>query len=51
MASHIIASTINPADPQVLKKQNGGGDSPGYDPDKHQHVIENMHCYLCEADV
>ncbi|KAJ8302780.1 hypothetical protein KUTeg_019176 [Tegillarca granosa] len=50
VVSHIIASTINPADPQVLKKQNGGT-SPPYDPDKHQHVIENMHCYLCEADV
>jgi palmitoyltransferase len=47
--SHIVASTINPADPAVIQKSNK---SQGrFDRNRHKHVIENMHCYICEVDV
>ncbi|XP_069113066.1 LOW QUALITY PROTEIN: palmitoyltransferase ZDHHC1-like [Argopecten irradians] len=46
--THIVASSINPADPAVLRIQNGGEE---FDRAKHRHVIENMHCYICDADV
>ncbi|XP_060077067.1 palmitoyltransferase ZDHHC1-like [Ylistrum balloti] len=46
--THVVASSINPADPAVLRIQNGREE---FDRTKHRHVIENMHCYICDADV
>lgn len=47
--THIVASTINPADPAVLK---GNPKRRPFDRRKHPHVIDdNLHCYICETDV
>ncbi|XP_033754198.1 probable palmitoyltransferase ZDHHC1 [Pecten maximus] len=46
--THVVASSINPADPAVLRILNGREE---FDRAKHRHVIENMHCYICDADV
>nr|XP_022336565.1 protein S-acyltransferase 18-like [Crassostrea virginica] len=47
--THIVASTINPADPAVLKENKK---PKQFDRRKHRHVIdENLHCYICETDV
>ncbi|KAL3860306.1 hypothetical protein ACJMK2_010445 [Sinanodonta woodiana] len=47
---HIVSSSINPADPSVLRK-NKIGKIPAFDRSQHSHVIENCHCYICEVDV
>lgn len=47
--SHIVASTINPADEAVIQKNSK--QPAKFDRRKHKHVIENMHCYICEVDV
>lgn len=49
VVSHIVASTINPADPAVIQKNSKK--QAKFDRNKHRHVIENMHCYICEVDV
>lgn len=46
---HIVASTINPADEAVLRKKDDK--RAAFDRTKHEHVIENCHCYICEVDV
>ncbi|KAK3085803.1 hypothetical protein FSP39_008876 [Pinctada imbricata] len=50
VVTHFVASLINPADPAVLAKGKNNSRRP-FDRSKHDHVIENMHCYICEADV
>ncbi|KAM8946226.1 palmitoyltransferase ZDHHC1 [Pelodytes ibericus] len=47
---HFLAVTINPADNNVCAK-GSPGPLPAFDRFKHAHVIENMHCYICEVDV
>ncbi|CAH2324630.1 probable palmitoyltransferase ZDHHC1 [Pelobates cultripes] len=47
---HFLAVTINPADDNVRAK-GSPGPLPVFDRNKHAHVIENMHCYICEVDV
>ncbi|XP_075044977.1 palmitoyltransferase ZDHHC1 [Mixophyes fleayi] len=47
---HFLAVTIDPADENVRAK-NSPGPLPVFDRNKHAHVIENMHCYICEVDV
>uniref|UniRef100_A0A8C5MNR4 Palmitoyltransferase n=1 Tax=Leptobrachium leishanense TaxID=445787 RepID=A0A8C5MNR4_9ANUR len=47
---HFLAVTINPADDNVRAKSSRGP-LPVFDRNKHAHVIENMHCYICEVDV
>lgn len=47
---HFLAVTIDPADENVRAK-NSPGPLPVFDRTKHAHVIENMHCYICEVDV
>lgn len=50
---HLLACTVNPADPNVIHKMEGKKtqEVPKFDRMKHKHVIENQHCYLCEVDV
>ncbi|XP_028812856.1 palmitoyltransferase ZDHHC1 isoform X2 [Denticeps clupeoides] len=47
---HLSAVSIDPADYSVRAKSYKGP-VPVFDRTKHAHVIENCHCYLCEADV
>ncbi|CAJ0939139.1 unnamed protein product [Ranitomeya imitator] len=47
---HFLAVTIDPADENVRAK-GSPGPLPVFDRTKHAHVIENMHCYICEVDV
>ncbi|XP_072279005.1 palmitoyltransferase ZDHHC1 [Pyxicephalus adspersus] len=47
---HFLAVTVDPADGNVRAK-NSPGPLPVFDRTKHAHVIENMHCYICEVDV
>ncbi|KAM4017886.1 palmitoyltransferase ZDHHC1 isoform 1-T2 [Anomaloglossus baeobatrachus] len=47
---HFLAVTIDPADDNVRAKSSPGP-LPVFDRTKHAHVIENMHCYICEVDV
>ncbi|XP_053305580.1 palmitoyltransferase ZDHHC1 [Spea bombifrons] len=47
---HLLAVSIDPADDSVRAK-NSTGPLPAFDRSKHAHVIENMHCYICEVDV
>lgn len=51
--SHVIASTINPVDNNVLIKQSEQNQwkPKKFDRTKHQHVIENQFCYICESTV
>lgn len=46
---HLLALTIDPADPNI---RGGTKKSKAlFDRSKHRHVIENSHCYICQADV
>ncbi|KAL4234745.1 putative palmitoyltransferase zdhhc1 [Mactra antiquata] len=45
---HIVACTIDPADPAVLMKKYP---KKKFDRTQHKHVIENCHCYICQVDV
>ncbi|KAG8437705.1 hypothetical protein GDO86_008420 [Hymenochirus boettgeri] len=47
---HFLAVTIDPADDNV-RARDSLGPLPIFDRNKHAHVIENMHCYICEVDV
>ncbi|XP_071785533.1 uncharacterized protein [Asterias amurensis] len=47
--THWICLTINPADPNTVRKAKKV--MPSFDRTQHPHVIENNHCYLCEVDV
>ncbi|UXI17855.1 E3 ubiquitin-protein ligase [Sarcoptes scabiei] len=50
--SHIVASTINPIDDRVLERNRNISHRPKkFDRSKHQHVIENQFCYICESMV
>ncbi|XP_074056291.1 palmitoyltransferase ZDHHC11-like isoform X3 [Macrotis lagotis] len=48
---HIIAVTIDPADPNVRHKSSYGTLMPTLDRTKHKHVIQNQYCHLCEVTV
>ncbi|XP_001175654.3 probable palmitoyltransferase ZDHHC1 isoform X2 [Strongylocentrotus purpuratus] len=48
--SHVTCLTINPADPNTLKRREER-EMPVFNRQLHAHVIENNHCYLCEVNV
>eukprot|EP00062_Callorhinchus_milii_P005499 gi/632945040/ref/XP_007887836.1/ PREDICTED: probable palmitoyltransferase ZDHHC11B isoform X2 [Callorhinchus milii] len=48
---HLVAVSIDPADNSVRAKKNYNTPMPMFDRTKHPHVIQNLHCYLCEVDV
>ncbi|MFT7805421.1 putative palmitoyltransferase ZDHHC11 isoform X1, partial [Arapaima gigas] len=51
LVTHLVATTIDPADPSVRAKKNYAEPVPVLDRKKHPHVIQNLHCYLCDVDV
>ncbi|XP_051575303.1 palmitoyltransferase ZDHHC11 [Myxocyprinus asiaticus] len=49
--THVAAVTIDPADLNVRTRKDYSSPMPVFDNTKHQHVINNLHCSLCEVDV
>uniref|UniRef100_A0A665UCS6 Palmitoyltransferase n=1 Tax=Echeneis naucrates TaxID=173247 RepID=A0A665UCS6_ECHNA len=49
--THIAAVTIDPADASVRAKQSYSRPMPLFDRTKQQHVIQDLHCYLCDVKV
>ncbi|XP_059423130.1 palmitoyltransferase ZDHHC11 [Carassius carassius] len=51
LVTHMAAVTIDPADLSVRTRKDYSSPMPVFDNTKHQHVIHNLHCMLCEVDV
>ncbi|XP_043116734.1 palmitoyltransferase ZDHHC11 isoform X2 [Puntigrus tetrazona] len=51
LLSHVAAVTVDPADLSVRSRKEYSSPVPVFDNTKHQHVIHNLHCSLCEVDV
>ncbi|XP_071771986.2 palmitoyltransferase ZDHHC11 [Centroberyx gerrardi] len=49
--THIAALTIDPADASVRAKQNYSNPMPFFDRTKQPHVIQDLHCHLCDVKV
>ncbi|XP_033497312.1 palmitoyltransferase ZDHHC11 [Epinephelus lanceolatus] len=49
--AHIAAVSIDPADVSVRAKQKYSSPMPLFDRTKQPHVIQNLHCYLCDVKV
>ncbi|KAG7242092.1 hypothetical protein INR49_024138 [Caranx melampygus] len=47
--THIAAVTIDPADASVRAKQSYSKPMPLFDSTKQRHVIQDLHCYLCDV--
>jgi len=49
---HILACSVNPADNAVLEKfARGDRHLAAFDRTAHRHVIENLHCNICNVSV
>ncbi|XP_051922069.1 palmitoyltransferase ZDHHC11 isoform X2 [Hippocampus zosterae] len=51
LLSHVAAVTIDPADDSVRAKKTYTGPMPLFDRTVQLHVIQDLHCYLCEVKV
>ncbi|XP_077384255.1 palmitoyltransferase ZDHHC11 [Festucalex cinctus] len=51
LLSHIAAVTIDPGDASVRAKKTYAGPMPLFDRTLQLHVIQDLHCYLCEVKV
>ncbi|XP_054639198.1 palmitoyltransferase ZDHHC11 isoform X2 [Dunckerocampus dactyliophorus] len=51
LASHVAAVTIDPADASVRAKKCYAGPMPLFDRTVQPHVIQDLHCYLCDVRV
>lgn len=49
--THIAAVTIDPADASVRAKHSYTSPLPLFDRTKQPHVIQDLHCYLCDVNV
>lgn len=49
--AHIAAMTIDPADISVRAKQRYSSPMVIFDRTKQPHVIQDLHCYLCDVKV
>ncbi|XP_068426291.1 palmitoyltransferase ZDHHC11 isoform X2 [Clinocottus analis] len=49
--AHIAAVTIDPADVSVRAKRSYSSPTQLFDRTKHPHVIQDLHCYLCDVKV
>ncbi|XP_074509930.1 palmitoyltransferase ZDHHC11 isoform X1 [Sebastes fasciatus] len=49
--THIAAATIDPADVSVRAKRSYSSPMPLFDGTKQSHVIQDLHCYLCDIKV
>ena len=48
---HLLCISRNPADDSVVAKYKGREKPAEFDRRKHEHVIENQFCYICEVSV
>ncbi|CAL1611263.1 unnamed protein product [Knipowitschia caucasica] len=48
---HLAAEIIDPADASVRAKQTYSNPMPLFDRTKQPHVIQDLHCYLCDVKV
>uniref|UniRef100_H0WNY8 Palmitoyltransferase n=1 Tax=Otolemur garnettii TaxID=30611 RepID=H0WNY8_OTOGA len=51
LVTNLIAATIDPAEANVRYKKNYLDLLPTFDRSKHEHVIQNQYCHLCEVTV
>ncbi|XP_076009992.1 palmitoyltransferase ZDHHC11 isoform X2 [Genypterus blacodes] len=51
LVTHIAAVSIDPADDNVRAKHNYSSPMPRFDRKEQPHVIQNLHCYLCDVKV
>ncbi|XP_019948386.1 palmitoyltransferase ZDHHC11 [Paralichthys olivaceus] len=51
LLTHIAAVTIDPADASVRAKPSYSSPMPHFDRKKQLHVIQDLHCYLCDVKV
>ncbi|KAM4601050.1 palmitoyltransferase ZDHHC11 [Polymixia lowei] len=49
--THIAAVTVDPADVGIRTKENYSSPKPFFDRTKQPHVIQDLHCYLCDIKV
>ncbi|XP_054477966.1 palmitoyltransferase ZDHHC11 isoform X2 [Anoplopoma fimbria] len=49
--AHIAAATIDPADVSVKAKRSYSSPMALFDRTKQPHVIQDLHCYLCDVKV
>ncbi|KAJ0000343.1 hypothetical protein NQD34_012185, partial [Periophthalmus magnuspinnatus] len=49
--THLVAEIIDPADVSVRAKQTYSNPVPLFDRTKQSHVIQDLHCYLCDVKV
>lgn len=49
--THIAAVSVDPADASVRAKQSYSNPMPLFDRTKQPHVIQDLHCYLCDVNV
>ncbi|XP_041845197.1 palmitoyltransferase ZDHHC11 [Melanotaenia boesemani] len=49
--THIVTVSIDPADASVRAKKNYSSPLPSFDRTKQPHVIQDLHCYLCDVKV
>ncbi|KAM4735083.1 palmitoyltransferase ZDHHC11 isoform 2-T2 [Anableps anableps] len=49
--TNIATVTIDPADASVRAKKNYSTPLPLFDRAKHAHIIQDLHCYLCDVKV
>lgn len=49
--THLAAEIIDPADVSVRAKQSYSNPVPLFDRTKQPHVIQDLHCYLCDVRV
>ncbi|XP_035466223.2 palmitoyltransferase ZDHHC11 [Scophthalmus maximus] len=49
--AHVAAVTIDPADASVRAKQSYSSPMKFFDRTKQPHVIQDLHCYLCDVNV
>uniref|UniRef100_A0A3B5N0A0 Palmitoyltransferase n=1 Tax=Xiphophorus couchianus TaxID=32473 RepID=A0A3B5N0A0_9TELE len=49
--TNIATVTIDPADATVRAKKNYSSPLPLFDKAKQAHVIQDLHCYLCDVNV
>ncbi|XP_041962780.1 palmitoyltransferase ZDHHC11 [Alosa sapidissima] len=50
LVTHIASVTIDPAEPSV-RARNYSTTLPTFDKNKHEHVICDLHCKICDIDV
>uniref|UniRef100_A0A8C6SU77 Uncharacterized protein n=1 Tax=Neogobius melanostomus TaxID=47308 RepID=A0A8C6SU77_9GOBI len=48
--SHLAAEIIDPADESVRAKRMYSNPMPVFDRSKQRHVIQDLHCYLCDVN-